>query len=115
MKKLFIIIIIGVLLAGCGKDKTIKNGTYYQDGDKIKAQISFDTDKKEWVSVGSIYMSACVTGTYEIKGNKLMAKSEDTTVTFEIISETKLKCIKYEGDFAGWFADKPTFIHFSVK
>lgn len=97
MKRIFCIIICLVLLlsiAACTPDNVeVASGIYYLDGNfeagKTPYILLYD-DSKEFFLKSGTSLSYSERGTYEIKGDQLIATTEYNTYTFDINKSTSL-------------------------
>ncbi len=106
-------LIISMLFCGCGMnlaDLQPESGFYLahersallsspDQTIELQPYVSLDTEEKTFTYGQSLFMSYAEYGSYEIKGDKLIATSQnETTYTFEIIDENTLVMIDDNGN-----------------
>ena len=93
------------------KELLPRSGFYWLEGDhESRPYVHLNTGEKELVACGGLATSYAEAGSYTVTGDQLVAQTQSTVLTFEIVGEDRLILLEDAQETVGWMTEGSVFI-----
>lgn len=96
------------------KELLPRSGFYWLEGDHESLEdvpcVSLNTETKRLVTSVGLTMSYAERGNYTVTGDRLVAQTQSTVLTFEIVGEDRLILVEDAQEAVGWLTEGSVFI-----